>query len=465
MAYIQQFDKLLEATFALSEKLDDFHNRYDVTANFNNPNNLSTLELWIKRMDIVLSCKTQWIAEQDVFKILKNELVTLSKGDGEKKGTMILIGALLHRYFRMGYKYNLWSSKYKLKSHDTYNLKDAYNFAAFGLFGSSKTCTLFQAIREVLQLNSNTKPEHYEREDFKILDVMTIVSCLTMFKEYMLTKDDVGKTRYSKYEHFNTDPDFISILNEIIELHIGFDKKNKPPIIPQFKAIQFTQSLANSLKTEYLELEKALKDWEKALKKDYPDFSKLVFETIKKHLADKVKSEPIRKTILKFLISERFQEQLPPYLRENLEDECLSLSSSEKEQDPEKVEEEKGKSQYSFILDYESFCNAILLTAFDYSRNVLFGGYALLLQSDTIPIHLRNMLNEAATGDKSKKNSPEILKEAVKMLDGHINANPKLQLDWSFFGGKKGYNQLLLKVNYEEEEPKSEKNEAFVASI
>lgn len=121
----------------------------------------SSLEVLLARTHHkVVVGTTDRTTQQAVFKQLSNELREILKENNEsknKKATMFLLGALLHRYFRL------------IKEYDNYN----YLFTIYDV----RNCDLFKAIRAALHLPAEM-PDGFKANDLAVLDVVTIVDSL-----------------------------------------------------------------------------------------------------------------------------------------------------------------------------------------------------------------------------------------------------------------------------------------------
>ena len=441
MAFIPPFYDFVDSTYKLDKILSSYHNRYNIMGDSPNHSNQSSLERWIKRTDEVISCKTDRTSQRDVFKILIGELQCLPKGDEEKKGTMILMGALLHRYFRLIISYE--EQPYSL--FFTNPLKNVFS------------CTLFKSIREALQLDSKVNYDTYKKSDRNRLDSMTIVSCLEMFRDYMFSKDDNEKPRWKKYTHFRNEPNFEGNLNELIAKQIEMDKKNKSPVLNQFKAIQFLQSLAKQLNDDCLKINEALEAWGKTLLKDYPNFNQLDVKTIGKHLDNTIKEELLRKKIVDLFHLEIIQSKLE-------DQEFQTPSSSEDEEGLDVVTASRDDSMdLPAILNHESLIQEMKKAQLSLASYTLFGGYALLLKIDTIPEHLKSMMRKALGEERdSPKNTKDDLLGGISILKDYLESNPDIPLDWSYFGNRKGLEHHISKAEFGDFTVK--KTEAFAST-
>lgn len=210
----------------------------------------------------VLDCGTDRKSQLDVFKQLINELNDGSHQD-EKTAALFLLGALLHRYFRL------------LNECDAINAP-AFNLFAFFQPANVRTCRLFTGIRKALQLSPLTPDESFRQSDLEQLDVMTISSALECFQKNMLEKN-----RFLNYPHFASDINFESHLQEIIDVHY----RRGRAVFQQFKAIDFIHTFTVALTQEHNHIEIALDAWENILKRDQAEGAPLIAEDLESHLS------------------------------------------------------------------------------------------------------------------------------------------------------------------------------------
>lgn len=413
MAKILPFDILKDNTLILDAKLNTDLGRYDI---FGNAKGEKSFDLWMKRVEQVTKCDTTgWQEQCDVFRVLINDLKSLKEEDG-KKGTMILIGALIHRYFRV-------ITFYEKTCSESISFVSSF----FSLPRTPLNSKFFQAIRIALQLEPKVKYNDFEKKDLAKLDIVTIVDSLTYFRDYMISEDENSQPQYEKYEHFKhkNDSEFVANLEELIEHYT--EAKGAPQILIQYKAIRFLKSLAKQLHTDCQAVDNALDTWVKILNIDYPDFSQLNTLQLEIHLNDNVKSDTLREKIKMLFLVPSIQGQI-----DGSEDASMSTS-----------EDKKRVSCLTHALFTEQMKTANLSIA---SFN-LFGGYALLLQSPVISESLKFFMLKALGVEKDPSvNTSEDMADGIESLCDHLKSNPEINLDWGFFGTKQGFDTQLSKA-------------------
>lgn len=381
------FSILRAVTFNLDIKMSDLWKRYKIIdekeSNESSSKKQSSLELLIARTNKVIQCDTDRISARDVFAKLVDDLRQIpSENINEiKQGTMFLLGALIHRYFRM------------IKSHEE---------KSFSLWKWNPTSsTLFQSIREALQFNVNLKTD-FEKDDLKKLDVITIVSCLEVFRDNMLLDD-----RYKKFPHFANDSNFKKYLQNIIDQYsiIG------APNLNQFYAIQFLQSLTTELDIELKIVEEALDKWAKKLEEDFFNCSDLDIKQIEDHIEKNITSIREKNVILDLLYTDNIKKDLKKM--ENLKALIAAF-----------------KKCHSFIATF-----------------TLFGGYVLVLRSKDTDKNLRAFLNEAL----GVKDNPDIITvkdmlNGVRFLQEFVTNNTNIKLECKFFSDKETTYQVITKT-------------------
>ncbi|KTD60660.1 substrate of the Dot/Icm secretion system [Legionella santicrucis] len=362
----------------------------------------TSLEVLIARTNEVINSKTDRESQREVFNLLVNELRQIPKEDKEKttQGTLFLLGALIHRYFRL------------IKEYDDYN-----GYASWTYFGRCDVtnCKLFLAIRRALQLKEieHIPKKKFKEDDLKILDVVTIVRALEVFRDNMLIEDKEKVLRYMKYPHFAQDANFQKYLQEIIEQQT----RRGAAILHRFKAIAFVQSLIKQIENERQQLDKDIEKWCKAVAKEHKDFN--VFKTLN--------DEAIGASILKYVESDKSRNIIydlyyTPLIRDNLESMDHSILLT-------KLKE-----------GYEQKCNYML-----------FGGYALLLQhprglDDNLLFTLQKALGLERSLDELSK---EDLGNGIIFLKEFLEHDPSVILDCEFFGGRDKMDTLIARVEKE----------------
>lgn len=339
----------------------------------------NSLELLILKTQQVIDCKTNRLTARDVFNQLVNELREVLKHNHEEdieESTLFLLGALLHRYFRL------------IAEYDTYN-SYMYFYAT-----DVKNCKLFQSIRNALGLPQLMGVD-YREKDLELIDVTTIVTSLEVFQENMLLKDEKQIPKFKKYPHFEKDVNFELYLQGIIDQH----KLVGAPVLNQFKGINFIKSLAVQMNNDQREIDEALQAWSNTLDKHAQNFNLLTHEYLESHISTHVISPVLKGRILGLFNTDYIRTRLGAL---TLEDFLLAMKS----------------------------CHA---TKASY---ILTGGYSLLLRSESITT-LTFCINQALGiedepelfDDKEKLRSIRFLKEYLKQ-------NPVAVLDYEFFAGK-----------------------------
>ncbi|AUH73528.1 hypothetical protein [Legionella sainthelensi] len=362
----------------------------------------TSLEVLIARTNEVIKCKTDRESQREVFNLLVNELRQIPKEDKEKttQGTLFLLGALIHRYFRL------------IKEYDDYN-----GYASWTYFGTCDVtnCKLFLAIRRALQFKEieYIPKKKFKEDDLKILDVVTIVRALEAFRDNMFVEDKEKVLRYMKYPHFAQDTNFQKYLQDIIEQQT----RRGAAILHRFKAISFVQSLIKQIENERQQLEKDIEKWCKAVAKDHKDFNN--FRVLN--------DEAINASIIKYVESEKSRNIIydlyyTPWIQDNLE-----------------------STDYSTLLIKIKEC-------YDQKCSYkLFGGYVLLLQQprgldDNLLFILQKALGlECSLDELSKKD----MFNGVRFLKQFLEHEPGVVLDCEFFGGRDKMETLLARAEKE----------------
>ncbi|KTD59034.1 hypothetical protein [Legionella shakespearei] len=376
-------------TLNLDARLSTLLGRYKIvdnqtavaTTSSTNPAPLQTsLEILLARINQVIECDTDRLTARDVFKQLGNELRdVLKEGDETKnqRATLFLLGALLHRYFRIINEY-----------------KGSYT--GWFVTPNPLNSDLFKAIRGALQLPGDVTVDDYQMRDLKILDVTTIVTALEAFRDNMYLKDQEGIERYKKYPHLKADSNFEIHLKEIIDQHTARGRTT----VNQFKAVRFIQSLRKQVDVDQQQVENALNRWCKEFARAHPDFDGLDLETIEGHIKKYFKEDPIKENILDLVNT--------PLIKDNL----------------------NSMSHASFPTQMK-LCHAKICSF------ILVGGYSMLLQSEHVKKDLRFKIYEALDIVKD----PSVLSSAdmdngIKLFNMFRENNTQIDLDYEFFGDK-----------------------------
>jgi hypothetical protein len=343
------------------------------------------LEVLIARTNRMLQCETKRVSAREVFKKLVDELKLIPKGNEAlvKQGASVLLGALIHRYFRI------------LQEYADYNILSFWQY-------NPLNCSLFQAIREALQFDMKAEADVFRESDLKQLDVLTIINSLEAFRDAMLLEDGKKKPRFMNYPHFAQDEHFRVYLQNIIDHHIALDNKasKSDSLLGQFKAILFVQSLVNKLDLEHRQIEQGLDACRELLVKEYLDFSKTEPEIIEAHIASHIESNSIKSKILSLFNTPYIQDKFATY-------------------------------------DPSSFFLAMKQCHYNKSGCTVFGGYTLLLQSDDINKKTKHCIYQAlGLGiDASTLTGKEFL-VGIQFLKQLMETDSAVDLDCRFFGGK-----------------------------
>lgn len=385
----------------------------------------TTLQWWFARVQEVIDCKTKRETAHDVFNKLVNELKNVNADDlvQSRKATSFLIGALLHRYFRIIQEYN------------------DYNNVVRFWYWYVGSCRLFMAIRSALKFPEVTTKEaaSFTTEEFKSKDLgvrenltgmddASIVIHLETFRDNMLLKDELGEPRYKKYEHLKNDVNFEKHLKDIID----FYKPRAAAVLKQLKAILFIESLTVDVVTRTGEQMSILRDWHTLLSKQHPDFSTLNVETIAAHVRTNVKDEAAKEKILDLLYTPRIEG-------------CLKHSQ----------------------FNYETFLSVMNKAFTDSAVYTIVGGYSLLLRSegiDKLKFNLYEVLGIEKTPEVLTKKSMSIY---IDFLDQYIKANPTLKLNYDFFEGKETMSVVLNRTikTFIEEMQSSESSQESLSEV
>lgn len=362
----------------------------------------TSLEVLIARTNEVIKCKTDRESQREVFNLLVNELRQISKEDKEstKQGTLFLLGALIHRYFRL------------IKEYDDYN-----GYASWTYFGTCDVtnCKLFLAIRRALQFKEieYIPKKKFREDDLKILDVVTIVRSLEVFRDNILLEDKEKIPRYMKYPHFAQDANFQKYLQDIIDQQT----KRGGAILHRFKAISFVHSLAKQIENERQQLEKDLEKWCKAVAKEYKDFN--VFKALNDEAIDASLNKYVESEISKNIIFSLYYTPLIQAKLESLDHSSLLVKMK---------------------VGYDHLCS-----------HMLFGGYALLLQqSKVLGENLLFVIQKALGLERSLDElTNEDMLNGVKFFKQFLENEPGVVLDCEFFGGRDKMDTLIARTEKE----------------
>ena len=390
--------------YNLAERFSTRLGRYEITPDHvdDDAPKKNTLELLIPRAIVVGGCETDRITQREVFNQLVNELREVAREKDEKKcqqGALFLLGALLHRYFRL------------IKEYDSYNDAAKVPLLSWSFFSwDIKRCRLFTAIREALRL-PRAMPANYKTLDLEALDATTVVTALECFQSNMLLDD-----RYKNYPHFVADLNFKTYLQDIITEH----RERGVHVFHQFKAINFLNSLVKTLDEQQQKVEAALDAWAKILKKEHVNFSQLSAEAIESHIVANI-PEPLATHIIEdILLTGHIQQKLSGFTHESFISEMKEVGSS--------------KAGY-----------------------IVLGGCSLLLETSTkYPILLTTIYEFLKIELKPQELTTKNKLTSAKLLSQFIEGNPDLALDTEYFGGSGKFKTKLLKL----QEVLTERNEA-----
>lgn len=324
----------------------------------------------------VSNCSTDQVTARDIFPQLINEkLRSILQNRDEhacKQGARFLLGALLHRYFRL------------VKSYAQHN--GTIGWVSWGFFACDVTsCRLFVAIRAALQLPSTYNAE----DDLKCLDASTVVTALECFQSNML-RDEL----YKKYPHFADEgKNFLPYLQVIIDEH----KTRGAVVLTQFKAIAFLQSLCANLIGEQQQIEAELDRWSVLLKREHADFRMLTAEVIYAHIQAHV-AEPLRDKVADLLYTPLIKEELA-------------------------------------TLEHGSFIAKMKVCNSNIASYVMLGGCGLLLESSKITSELQHCIYRVLRVDVDPKQvTTEDKLSGMTFLDQFITRKMVTELDCAFFG-------------------------------
>ncbi|MFS9440307.1 lpg1751 family Dot/Icm T4SS effector [Legionella pneumophila] len=361
----------------------------------------NTLETLLARTHKVVICKTDRETARDVFKQLSNELREVLKENNEEKNKqaiLFLLGALLHRYFRLIKEYDNFNSYIPVPSF----------FFKYKPPSDVKDCRLFQAIRLALGL-PEVMEKNYRINDLKILDVTTIVTALETFRDNMqliIGKDEGKMPRYKSYPHFAADKNFETYLQEIIDEH----KRRNPIVLNQFKAINFIQSLVKQIEEEQHQIEEALTHLGKLLPKTCSDFKTISLELMEEQIKAQIESNVLQEKIIDLLYTGHIQENFS-------------------------------------TMDCGSFIEAMKNCNNSLARYRALGGYCLLLQNEGVKEQLRFCIHQALGVEINPNElTDKDMLDAIRLLKTYFEANPKVELNFDFFGGKGSMNTFILQT-------------------
>lgn len=311
MTFIPPLMSVLTASiYNLDEQFSISIARHRIVPRPDSPlNSTHVLKTLIAGVDTLCESGTERESQVAVFKqLIDGGLRAISQNPEaikeQQRGALYLLGALLHRYFRL------------IKSYDKYN--------AYFLWGGSVTeCRLFKSLRVILQLPLDTL-DSYRTKDLEALDALTVVSALEYFQTNMLAMDAAtNQQHYTSYPHLAADPNFIAHLETLINEH----KLRGIALLNQFKAIHFLQSLVIKLNNEHMEMDALLRQWLPRLRLVHPDFSELNSAQIKAHIEAHSTSELLKRRVINLVQRPYIRNHLPDLSIERINSCNASISS------------------------------------------------------------------------------------------------------------------------------------------
>lgn len=350
----------------------------------------------------VSQCQTGRGSDRDVFPKLAEEVRGFINGTPKeiKRATLYLLGGLIHRFLRIETEYNDYN-KSRLNLYSWFSSKNLWDL---------KDCRLYNAVKSALALSEANK-----------LDDYTIINALEVFQENMdmeveveelvgKEKKLVKKKRFETYEHFNTvDPNFKSNLEKMISLY----KERGKPMVRNFAAIDFFQSLMDKLDQENQPVERELNEWCASLAKTHKNFSTLNRVVIEQHLNQYYQSKPEKKS----------EKEHIQYLLEGI----LKNES------------------YIANNDHSKFLKELVTSNTDPSRSICCGAYILLLKQGNLDKKLTTQMTDIF--GFSEKLTIEVQVACLKAFKAYADAvaepsdalapEGEVQLDYKFFGASK----------------------------
>ncbi|CAM2986215.1 hypothetical protein [Legionella worsleiensis] len=389
------FANLGAYTFDLDEKLSVALGRYSIVPISSSSHASSSaqeqvvpsaLEILLSRVHCVLDADTDRKTAKEAINLLSQDMrhvLQEGKEDKCKEGTQFLLGALLHRYFRLLNEYDkpkflpsFWSSPY-----------------------NPKNCRLFLAIRKALGLPDDMSGD-FRTRDLERLDVTTVVTALIAFRDNMKVQD-----RYLKYPHYAGDSNFFTYLNDIINEQLARDNG----ILKQYKAVRFIQSFYRRVDADLKRTEEILGIWCKQLANAHPDFKSLSSSDILQHLNNTVKSVADRRTITDLL--------LIPSIADKLKE-----------------------------MDHAAFLSAMNKASVNRAQYIVVGGYVLLLQSQAISPELNFEIHESLGLRLSEQLTDIDMYYPVYLVEKYMENNRAFDVDYDFFGDRSGFNTQVKRT-------------------
>lgn len=391
---------LWERINSLDEDLSTYLGRYKIkpTSSDQQPKETTLLTLIARANLLEKACESERTAQKEVISKLVGELrTTLLEGDEAKccRATKILLGALLHRYFRL------------INEYKTFNDGAKIPFIRWSVYSwDVKDCKLFHGIRAAFAFNPMTasdKTPAIIAGDLESMDVTTIITSLEEFKKYMY-KD----AHYKEFPHLNQ-LNFKPQLEEIILAH----KSRGAPTLTQFNAISFMQSFVNKLNDDHGKLNYELEKWHKTLGREHANLRGVSVETIEAHMAAHI-PDPFKEKAIDLLHTPFVKDELPRLV------DPMSLSSQ--------------------LIQCNSKSGPYLL----------IGVCSLILESESIKPELKQKIYKAlGIMDKPERLACSDKKDAIGLLIEYnktLSEKDKEELNMAFFGDFAHYETQLSRL-------------------
>lgn len=417
---LPSFDVLRAQTLNLATEFSTTLGRYSIvnrTAAISSSSSTSpkqnSLDILIARTNSVISCGTDRTAIVQMFTALTTELRPYASKPDEQneKASLLLLGALLHRYFRIQKEYNLYT--YFMVSKPT----------------DSK---LFCALRAALLPGVET---YNQGADLKLLDGVTVTTALEVFKSFMTKEKSVGNPNYKNYQHIKDDVNFVSHLDDIINEH----KERAKELSPQFVGIRFIESLVKQLHQNHQLIKVELVKWCNQLVRDKIKLDQLedvVRDELEAELLDLDKDAAQKK--IKTAVLDKLERHLKKFIEPDPESnprpivhKLLSLLYTEKIM--------LGLKQFKTPQELTQEMERCFLAKASY---ITLGGYVLLLRSSQIGAKLQHNIHTLLNND-AKEMSEKTMFYGVKLLKEFLGDNPDVILDCEFFGDQNKLNSCV----------------------
>lgn len=397
---------ILIGRYQISEQEDPSEGLFESKTSTDRPkkNNQkrSDLEILIARTsEYVCNGKTKRSTAQDVFTQLISLLNNVVKGKKEEQsqqGAMFLLGALLHRYFRLIQEYD----DYNMPTEQISYVASRFFFKKIIRIYDVRDCGLFRGIRAALALPNYTADgiDRFKKRDMEYIDVVTRVTALEVFQKNMLIIDKDRLPRFKKYQHLADDPNFEKHLQEIIEKQKALGTEE----FRQYKAIRFVNSVVMQVESHYDKLKVELDKWNVLLNQS-SNFTALNLETLEAHVKQHVIG-PTKETILDLLSTDHIKSNIGTY-------------------------------------NHTTFIAALLEAQNIIARHTVCGAYALLLESKGMDA-LKNCIYQAL-GIQGNTESLTIEKKqmCVQFFKDFVTNNTDIVFDYDYFGSKNKMNTCI----------------------